>query len=330
VLAATALGLGFGVVGAAVAAGLSFAVTSLPAVHWARRWFPHGPPGDGGEGPEVVDVGGLVRYSVPTAVAGTVGVTMTWLDRLLVGYYLPTESVGWYQVAAQTSGAFAVVLGAFIAIFAPMIAGLLERREQDRLQELFRVATKWGVLAVLPGAVLCLLFAEQSIEAIFGPDFLPATTPLVVLVLGQLATAVTGAVGYVLMMGGQERAWLWLSLAALAADVVLNVLLIPSFELAGAAWATTIAVAALFGAGVVLTRRRLGLWPWDRRFAGVAATAGMVFAAGLGMRTLDLGPAAMVAAAGIAACAVTLAGWRWLCFDDADRLLFARLRRLGR
>jgi O-antigen/teichoic acid export membrane protein len=278
----------------------------------------------------VVDVRGLVRYSVPTALAGTVGVTMTWLDRLLVGYYLPTESVGWYQVAAQTSGAFAVVLGAFIAIFAPMIAGLLERQERDRLQELFRVATKWGVLAVLPGALLCLLFAEQSLIAIFGVDYLPARTPLVILVVGQLVTAATGAVGYVLMMGGEERPWLWLSLAALAGDAVLNVLLIPPFGLAGAAWATTISVGSLFLAGLWLVRRRLQLWPYDRRFVGVAVTAALVFAAGAMLRGVDLSPLAAVALAAIVACLVTLAGWRAFCFEDADRLLFERLRRLGR
>jgi O-antigen/teichoic acid export membrane protein len=178
--------------------------------------------------------------------------------------------------------------------------------------------------------VLCLLFAEQSITAIFGPEYLPASASLVILVVGQLVTAATGAVGYVLMMGGKERPWLWLSLAALAADVVLNVLLIPPFGLAGAAAATTISVAALFGAGLYLVRRDLGLWPYDRRFVGVLATAAMAFAAGAGLRTLDLAPLALVATAAILASGVTLAGWRALCFDAADRMLFDRLRRLGR
>jgi O-antigen/teichoic acid export membrane protein len=329
-LAATSLGLGLGVVGVAVASGLSFGLTAWPAVHWARRWFPHAGPESAGKGAPIVGVSALLRYSIPTALAGTVGVTMTWLDRLLVGYYLPTEAVGWYQVAAQTSGAFAVVLGAFIAIFAPMIAGLLEKGEGERLQELYRVSTKWGVLAILPGALLCLVFAEQSIQAIFGAEFLPATAPLVILVVGQVVTAVTGAVGYVLMMGGHERLWLWLSLAALAADTVLNVILIPPFELVGAAAATTISVGVLFGAGLFLVRRKLGLWPYDRRFLGVTATAGMVFAGGAVLRTVDLGPIAMVTAAVLVASGLTLGGWRWLCFDAADRVLIDRLRRLGR
>jgi O-antigen/teichoic acid export membrane protein len=132
------------------------------------------------------------------------------------------------------------------------------------------------------------------------------------------------------MMGGEERPWLWLSLAALAGDAVLNVLLIPPFGLAGAAWATTISVGSLFLAGLWLVRRRLQLWPYDRRFVGVAVTAALVFAAGAVLRGVDLSPLAAVALAAIVACLVTLAGWRAFCFEDADRLLFERLRRLGR
>ncbi len=323
--AALFLWSGGGVIAASLAAALSFAAMALAAVIWARRWFPQAPPELDGGAP-AVSVRRLIAYSVPTALAGTVGVTMTWLDRLLVGYYLAEEAVGWYQVAAQASGVFAVVLSAFTAIFAPMIAGLVERGENDRLQELFRVATKWGMLAVLPGAALCLLFSRPSIVAIFGEPYGPAAAPLVVLVVGQLANVSTGAVGYLLMMGGRQNLWLGLSLAALAADVVLNVLLIPRFGLVGAAVATAISVAALYASGLVAVRRTMRLWPWDRRFWRVAATAATVFGAGFAWRgVFSLEPVATVAVVLAGAALLTLAGWRLLCFEEADRILVGKL-----
>jgi O-antigen/teichoic acid export membrane protein len=330
VLAVVLLAAGGGVLGAALASGLSFVLVAFPARVWAGKWFPRAAPGAPGS-PAIVGTSGLVRYSVPTALAGTIGVTMTWLDRLLVGYYLPTEAVGWYQVAAQASGAFAVVLGAFNAIFAPMIAGLLAAGERAQLQELYRVATKWGMLAVLPGAALCLLFPEVSIEAIFGDAYQPAAAPLVILVLGQLVTAATGAVGYLLMMGGRQNPWLALSLAALAADCVLNVLLIPRFGLEGAAAATTISVALLFAGGLWMVRAEFRIWPYDRRFLGVLATAAGALGGSAALRLApSLGSVTTIAAVVIVASLVTLAGWRVLCFGDEDRLLLARLRRLGR
>ncbi|MCZ6507283.1 MAG: oligosaccharide flippase family protein, partial [Acidobacteria bacterium] len=330
VIAAAFLWRGGSVVAASVASALSFLLMGIAAWIWAHRWFPHAARGEAETRP-VVSLSGLVRYSVPTALAGTVGVTMTWLDRLLVGYYLPTEAVGWYQVAAQVSGAFAVVLGAFAAIFTPMIAGLLERGEEDRLQELFRVATKWGALAVLPGATLCLLFPRASLGAIFGADYLPAAAPLVILVLGQLVHAGIGAVGYLLMMSGSHNLWLGLSAAALAADCVLNVALIPRYGLRGAAIATAVSVAVLFVSGLIAVRRRLGLWPYDRRFLGVLATAACVLGGTALLHTIaDLGDTATVVSAAALSGALTLGGWRLFCFRAEDRLLLGKLRRFGR
>ncbi len=330
VLAVVLLAAGGDVIAAALASGLSFVLVAFPARSWAKKWFPRAAPG-APRAPTLVGTAALVRYSVPTALAGTIGVTMTWLDRLLVGYYLPTESVGWYQVAAQASGAFAVVLGAFNAIFAPMIAGLLAGGENSQLQELYRVATKWGALAVLPGAALCLLFPEVSIEALFGDAYRPAAAPLVILVVGQLVTAVTGAVGYLLMMGGRQNPWLALSLAALGLDCVLNVLLIPRFGLEGAAAATTISVALLFAGGLWMVRAQFRIWPYDRRFLGVLATAVSALGASAAVRLVpSLGATATVAAVVLVSSLVTLLGWRVLCFGDEDRLLLAKLRRLGR
>ena len=325
-LAVILLWQGVGVLGAALAAGLSFLLLAPPALIWAFRWFPRA--ADAAGDVALVSGAGLVRYSVPTALAGTVGVTMTWLDRLLVGYYLPNEAVGWYQVAAQASGAFAVVLGAFNAIFAPMIAGLIERGERGRLEDLFRIATKWGMLAVLPGGTLCLLFPEAAIGAIFGADYAPAALPLVILVVGQLAHAATGAVGYLLMMSGRPNTWLGLSAAALAADVALNIVLIPRYGLGGAAAATAISVALLYLGGLALVRARLEIWPWDRRLLGVVATAALVFGGTALVHGLDgLGNQATVLAVVALACLLTLGGWRLFCFRPEDEVLLGLLRR---
>jgi len=330
VIAVFLLWRGMGVLGAAIAVSLSFLLMAFPARVWARKWFPHTPDGRP-KGEPIASARTLVRYSVPMALAGTVGVTMTWFDRLLVGFYLPIEAAGWYQVAAQASGAFAVVVGAFNAIFTPMIAGLLVRGERERLEELFRVATKWGALAVLPGAALCLAAPEAALGSIWGADYLPAAAPLVILTCGQLVTVGTGAVGYLLMMSGHPNLWLGLSLGALGADVLLNVLLIPRYGLVGAAAATAMSVAVLFIGGLIVVRRRLGIWPWDRRFLGVVATGvGVLVAAFLLREWTALGQTGTVLAVVGLAAGLTLVGWRLMASGPEDRLILRKLSRLGR
>ena len=52
----------------------------------------------------------------------------------------------------------------------------------------------------------------------------------------------------------------------MALNVGLNVVLIPRLGLTGAAVATAISLALLFSTGLFLVRRRLGFWPYDRRY----------------------------------------------------------------
>jgi len=165
--------------------------------------------------------------------------------------------------------------------------------------------------------------------AIFGADYQPAALPLMILVLGQMVHAATGAVGYLLMMSGRPNTWLGLAVAALAADVVLNGVLIPRYGLAGAAAATALSVALLYSGGLILVRRRLGIWPWDRRLVGVAATAAMVFVGSGSIHGVEgLGTAATVASVVVVASLLTLAGWRLFCFRPEDEVLLGLVRRL--
>ena len=75
----------------------------------------------------------------------------------------------------------------------------------------------------------------------FGGSFQAAYLPLVILSLSQLVSAASGAVGFMLGMGGQERLAARLTIIAGVVNVLLNALMIPAFGMVGAAVATATA-----------------------------------------------------------------------------------------
>jgi O-antigen/teichoic acid export membrane protein len=85
----------------------------------------------------------------------------------------------------------------------------------------------------------------------------------------------TGPCGHVVAMSGRSDLVLANSIVALATNVVLNVLLIPSFGYAGAAVAWTVALAVWNIMRLFQARRITGIFPFDRhvRFAGLAICA---------------------------------------------------------
>lgn len=266
--------------GAIVAGALSFGLMYLLALYYVRRLFPVVFASD--EKPRY-QTRELLKFALPTTLVGIFPLLTTWSDRLFLGYFRSASEVGIYQAIAQSSVLFTLALNGLNTTFTPMIASLYHKGETQRLEELFRVSTKWGLYLSLP-IFLTLCFAPQAfIAVLFGREYVLGALPMVILTIGQLVNVGTGAVGFLLIMTGRQSRWLVISGTALLASVGLHLWLIPRLGLIGAAISTTISVSGLYLAGLFLVRQSLALWPYDRRYfkMGIATVLTSLFLLGL-------------------------------------------------
>jgi O-antigen/teichoic acid export membrane protein len=196
-----------------------------------------------------------------------------------VVYFRSAEEVGLYQAASQSAILFGIILGAFGTIFMPMIVDLYHRKELERLDELFKVSTKWGLYLSLP-LFLVLWFAPAEVLAgIFGAGFEAGAPTLKILAVAQLINVSTGTVGPMLIMTGHQKQWLAISASMLVLNLALSTLLIPRFGISGAAVASGCALTGLFVLGLAAIKRLLGVWPYDWRYLKGAAAAGVAYLA---------------------------------------------------
>lgn len=222
-------------------------------------------------------IGRLLSFSIPASLSGTFVMLLVWADRLMIGALRPAADVGVYQAVSQSAIVFAVILGAFSAIFPPQIATLHRQGESERMEELYRVSTKWGLYLSVPLFLVVFFEPGELIGLIFGSEYVVGSTALVVLTLGQLGNVATGGASQLLTMTGHQNRWLVTSGLGLTLNIVLNLLLIPRFGIEGAAAASAISVIGLFVAAVVQTGVVLGMWPYDVRYLkGLAAAAAAV------------------------------------------------------
>lgn len=219
----------------------------------------------------------LLAYSTPTAFSGMFSLVISRLDLLLIGYFLTATEVGVYQVAAQFSIVFAVVLNGFNAIFGPIVAALYNKGRYTELQELFCISTKWGVYASAPLVLIIFTAPASLIEGLFGAPYLSAITPLLILTAGQIINVAGGGVGRLLIMTGKQNAWFLSSGAMMIVSFALNMLLIPHWGIVGAAIATAVSVALLSVVGLIQVWFLLRLWPYDARYKkGLVATGATI------------------------------------------------------
>ncbi len=128
-----------------------------------------------------------------------------------------------------------------------------------RLASLSRGASGVLVFLAIPGVAVLLLGAGW-ILSLFGTDFQVATLALRLLTIGALFNLAAGPVGLLLMMTGNERLLMRNVLYMASVNALLNMALIPSFGLNGAAAATAITAISINALNSVAVRRRLGFW----------------------------------------------------------------------
>jgi O-antigen/teichoic acid export membrane protein len=101
---------------------------------------------------------------------------------------------------------------------------------------------------------------------------------IVVISAAQLFNSSVGPTARLLAMTGHQNSVMVSTVGSAVAAVALNLLLVPAYGVAGAAAATAAALVLANGSSLVFVYRRLGFWPYDRRYAK-PLLAGLVAAA---------------------------------------------------
>jgi len=178
---------------------------------------------------------------------------------VILGFFLPPEQIGIYRVAIQISVLASFGLQAINMVVAPRFASLYARGETGRLQHLVtssaRAILAFNLLVTAGSALL----GRWVLGVFFGPEFVAAYVPLMILLIGQFVNSASGSVGFLLNMTGHERETARGIFVSAVLNVLLNVLLVPFWGTIGAAVATA---AAMVVWNVLLwwaVRKRLGI-----------------------------------------------------------------------
>lgn len=272
-----------------------------------------------------------LEFSIIASLSVLLSTFAFWVDRLFVGYFLPSEEMGIYQAALQVSVVFAVILTALNRILVPLFASVYHERNFEALEELFRVATKWAVYLGLPVAVFILLNSNVVLEILYGTPYSVGAGVLIVLLASQLVNLFTGAVGPLLLMGGYQKILSILSAGVLVINTVLCVILIPIFGIMGGALSNAFAVAFFYLLLLFLVKRKIGIWPYDRRyFKGLLATCAAVIPVLAIKEWLPTPPVIGILLQIIVLSFLYVLVLKLLQFDPEDHILIDFFRRLIR
>lgn len=271
---------GLGAVGVATAYTISTGVVMLLALLFLHRYtdlFAFGQP--------IRRVHrSLLVFSIPLVGSSVILKLMNNVDTLLIGALTTSGDVGQYNVAfvlGQSALLFHQSLG---FMFMPEMSQLYGDDRLDRADMIYRAMTKWTAFASVPFIMTALAYPEYVITFIYSQEYQQATIPFVVLMLGFLTHIIVGQNKSTLVAFGDTKTMFRYDFASLAANLILNLSLIPTFGIVGAAVATAGTYVVRNAALSWILYRSYGLQPFSRWYAlplvptvGTAAVLRIVF-----------------------------------------------------
>lgn len=253
-------------------------------------------------------VGWLARVAIPTAVASFLGAGLARLDAVIL-----SAMTGDAGVVGLYGGAYRIFEATFFlnwALGAAVYPLLSRTRRQTRsLGSVFELSCAAICGLTFPFAGAMLFFGPLILTTLLGSSFAGGGEATRILA-GATATYGLFTVAALTIVGqNRERVFAWVGGIALAVNVTLDVTLIPSFSLNGAAVAMTVAQTLATAITLWVALRETG-----RVSVGRALAAPLGGLAGMGAVALALGTGGAGLLVSIPAYAV--------CFLVVERLLY--------
>lgn len=183
----------------------------------------------------------LVVYGLPLAITVTLTLVVDVSDRFIIVALLDTEQAGLYaasyDLVVQTMGF--VVAALYLAAFPLLVQDIDTKHSQKMVSGLAHYSTVL-LAASVPILVIFVVLAANISGVVFGLPFRDTATQLIPIIACGIFVGAFKIHFFdvVFQLGQKTLQQIWPALLTATMNVVLNLLWIPSYGIAGAAYAT--------------------------------------------------------------------------------------------
>jgi O-antigen/teichoic acid export membrane protein len=265
-------------------------------------------------------LGTLAKVGLPIGLSGLLVIAYARIDQVIVFAVKGSQQAGLYGAVYNVLDQAHFVPISIMTTLAPVLAAAWPS-DRPRLLRTARLIAELLSVGSFGALAFALVAAEPVVRLIFGAEFASAAPALPVLGAAFVLICFGYLNGNLLLVLGLQNRLLRISLAALAANLVGNLILVPLVGFMGAAWMTLVTEAVVFALALRLVLGALDLArPQLGRIGRTALAAAALGCVLGGLRLIDAPLGALVAAACVFYPAF-LFGLRALELDDLRLVL---------
>tara|TARA_B100001758_G_C18407144_1_gene612898 strand:- start:58 stop:1416 length:1359 start_codon:yes stop_codon:yes gene_type:complete len=248
---------------------ISVLIVSLLSFISFRYWLNESSKGKESAEQEIISYSTLLKISIPLMFAQSVQFIMAWTDKLMLGAInTPNvvngmsnniEEVGVYYAAFKLSMFAAVSLMAVNSIASPKFAEIFAKGDMQALKKIIQQSTKLIFWTSVPLALILFIFPHFFL-GLFGEEFRVGVSAFILLSLGRLISSLSGSVGNVLQMTGNQNIYAVILFFGSILNILLNLILIPIYGINGAALASMFSLIAWNASMVLVIKNKFGFY----------------------------------------------------------------------
>ena len=182
----------------------------------------------------------------------------THLDTVMLGFMDTDTTVGYYNAAVRIKNILVSIVTSLGTVLLPRAAYYVEHKLWDQFRDISRKALNFTVVAATPMMLYFILFARDGIFLLSGEEYAGSILPMQLAMPTLLFIGISNILGIqILVPMGKETSVLWSIIAGAVVDLVLNIVLIPTFGASGAAAANMIAEGTVMVVQIVMLRKEV-------------------------------------------------------------------------
>ncbi len=225
----------------------------------------------------------LMRFGLPTMPAELSLYLLNFVDRIIIVRSAGLAEAGLYSLAVKFAQAVNVLVRGFQLAWPPLAYSI---RDDDEARRAYAAVVTWFVTGCAFVVTGMWLFSRWIARALAAPEFFDSYEAVGLIATGVTLYALYMVLVVILGRTGRTEFNFPATIAALAANVALNLLLVPSMGIVGAGIALVASYVVVVALMYVFTQRLFPVpYEWSRLARVTLVSAALVALGELAMPT---------------------------------------------
>lgn len=184
----------------------------------------------------------MLSFGIYTVVANSINLINFQADTIMIGYFLTKTDVGYYSIATLFAKLLWLIPDSIQKITYPLISKYHSKKNRELVTQIVTKTMKYNACISVIAGTSMLIYGQTIITLLYGRSFIGSVSPLYILVLGTMIFSIIKCINSLFASIGRMDLFARIPTYSAIINIFLNFLLIPLFQMNGAAVATSISL----------------------------------------------------------------------------------------